>query len=375
LQLSPEINPQPAIDQPLEFYPIYKETIWGGRVLETMLGKALPAGVRIGESWEISGVQNDQSVARTREFSGKTLVRILHDNSEKLLGSTIRNTEEFPLLYKLIDAHDRLSVQVHPSDADAHANGWGPFGKTECWYIVNAEPGAKIVAGFKKGVSKDDVASAVQDATLTDLLQFHDIAAGDMIFIPAGTVHAICSNTVIYEVQQTSNVTFRLYDWGRLDSEGKSRPLHVRESLQVLDTKWHDSYTIAPVPVETFENGSRTMRIACRYFALEEYRFSCPGVVTLPDRNSFAAIMVLDGSITTGGTRRINLTKGQSALLPAAMRQTEIRTDSPQAHFLVSWAPDLKNDIISPLKMLGKSDEAIAALGGNRETNDLLPLL
>jgi mannose-6-phosphate isomerase len=363
------------IDQPLEFDPIYKETIWGGRVLETMLDKVLPPGVTIGESWEISGCGKDQSIARTADFKGKDLAWILANFKELLLGSNCQSGADFPLLYKLIDAHDKLSVQVHPSDADAHANGWGPFGKTECWYIVHAQPGAQIVAGFKRGVSKGDVAAAVQNATLTGLLQFNDIAAGDMIFIPAGTVHAICSSTVIYEVQQTSDVTFRLYDWGRLDSTGRSRALHVRESLQVLNTQWHDSYAIAPLVAETFGNGTRTMRIACRYFAMEEYHFTGPAVVKLPKRNSFAAITVLDGRVTIGAGNSIDLTRGKSALLPAAMRHGEIRADSPQAHFLVSWVPDLRHEVVDPLKELGIGTDAIAALGGNHETNDLIGLL
>jgi mannose-6-phosphate isomerase len=371
--LTKETGPHASIEQPLEFDPIYKKTIWGGRVLETLLGKPLPPLKNIGESWEISGCGNDQSIAKTADFKGKSLAWILSNCGERLVGTNAKTVGDFPLLYKLIDAHDKLSVQVHPSDADAHANGWGPFGKTECWYIVNAEPGAQLVVGFKKGVTKDDVAAAVQNVTLTDLLEFHTIAAGDMIFIPAGTVHAICSNTVIYEVQQTSDVTFRLYDWGRLDGMGKSRALHVRESLRVLSTQWHGSYAIAPLKVETLENGTRTMRIACRYFAMEEYHLTGPGTLTVPARNSFSAIMVLDGCVTTGGTHRVNLTKGQSALLPAAMTSPEIVCGF-HARFLLSWVPDLRADIIDPLKKLGIKNEAILALGGNPGTNDLLNL-
>lgn len=328
-----------------------------------MLGKTLPPLVKVGESWEISGVEKNHSIACTPVFSEKTLAQILQSYGRELLGSTVKNTGEFPLLYKLIDAHDKLSVQVHPSDADAKANGWGPFGKTECWYIVHAGPGAQLVVGFKKGVSKDDVAAAVKNVTLTDLLEFHDIKAGDMVFIPAGTVHAICSNTVIYEVQQTSDVTFRLYDWGRLDSTGKSRTLHVKESLQVLDTRWHASYTIPPVRMETLKNGRRTMRIACRYFAIEEYHFHSPGAVRIPRRKSFSVIMVLDGSVAVCGANPVTLKKGMSALFPAAMQDIDIRTDS-HARFLISWVPDLRQEVFAPLKKLGISKDAIAALGG-----------
>jgi mannose-6-phosphate isomerase len=363
LKLSKQINPQASIAQPLQFDPIYKQTIWGGRVLETMLGKTLPPLVKIGESWEISGVEKDQSIACTPEFSGKTLAWILQSYGQKLLGPTVKTTGEFPLLFKLIDAHDKLSVQVHPSDADANENGWGPFGKTECWYVVHAGPTAQLVVGFKKGVTKEDVAVAVQNVTLTDLLEFHDIKAGDLLFIPAGTVHAICSDTVIYEVQQTSDVTFRLYDWGRVDNAGKSRTLHVRESLQVLDTRWHSSYKVPPIPMEMLSNGSRTMRIACRYFAMEEYHFHSPGAVSVPLRKSFSVITVLDGCVAICGAHPVNLTKGMSALFPAAMQSIDIRTDS-QARFLISWVPDLQQEVVDPLKKHGISSDAIAALGG-----------
>jgi mannose-6-phosphate isomerase len=374
-ELAHTANSQPSIEQPLQFDPIFKEKIWGGRMLETILGKNLPFGVNIGESWELSGCGSDQSVSTTADFTGKDLAWLLSTYREKLTGTNGKALSGFPLLYKLIDAHGKLSVQVHPSDADADANGWGAVGKTECWYIVHADPGALIGAGFKNGVSKDDVAAAVRDATLIDLVAFHSIAAGDMVFIPAGTVHTICGNAVIYEVQQTSDITFRLYDWDRLDSTGKSRPLHIRESLQVLKTQWHSSYKIDPLPVETLTNGARTMRIACRYFALEEYRLTSPGSVVLPDRDSFAAVMALDGRVIIAGTHDTVLTKGMSALLPAAMRRAEIRTDSPQAHFLVSWTPDLQRDIFGPLTKLGFNAKTISALGGNRETNDLIPLL
>lgn len=295
----------------------------------------------------------------------------MNDFGPQLLGPGMSSLADFPLLYKFIDAHDRLSVQVHPSDADAHENGWGRFGKTECWYIVHAEPRAQIAVGFRKGVSKDDVSDAVRDISLNDLLEFHDIAAGDVFFIPAGTVHAICGNTILYEVQQTSDVTFRLYDWGRLDKTGKSRPLHIRESLQVLDTRWHSSYDIPAVPVETLHNGARIMRIACRYFALEEYDFYGPGSITLPTRQSFSAMVVLDGSAEVSGTK---LARGQSVLFPAAMGAVEIGVGSG-ARFLISWVPDLTSDIIIPLNKLGIGSAAIASLGGNAESNDLLALL
>jgi mannose-6-phosphate isomerase len=368
------INSQTFVGQALQFSPIYKETIWGGRNLETMLGKTLPPSIKIGESWEISGCGKDQSIVQTAGFATMTLAQLLQSNGPQLLGQNVVPPTEFPLLFKLIDAHDKLSVQVHPSDADAHANGWGPFGKTECWYIVHAEPGATIVAGFKKAVTKDDVAAAVQNTTLTNLLEFHPVSAGDMIFIPAGTVHAICSNILIYEVQQTSDFTFRLYDWGRVDGTGKSRTLHVKESLQVVSTRWQASYKIPSVPVETLKNGVRSMRIACRYFAIEEYNIQGEGNVTLPHRKSFQTIMVLDGTVAIGGTHPVILTKGQSALLPASMPGPKLHTES-KACFLISWVPDLQSEVVDPLKSSGLRRKTIASLGGNYDTNDLIKLL
>jgi len=363
------------LNQALYFDPIYKETIWGGRVLETMLSKQLPRDATIGESWEISGCGKDQSIVQNKQLFGKSLEQLVNEFGTDLLGENANSTTQFPLLYKLIDAHDRLSVQVHPSDNDAHANNWGQFGKTECWYIVYAEPNAQLVVGFKKGVTKNDVAQAVENATLTNLLVFHNVKAGDMVFVPAKTVHALCSNTVIYEVQQTSDVTFRLYDWARLDSFGKSRTLHVKESLQVLDTTFHESYKIAPLFAEKLSLGFRSVKIACRYFAMEEYACTSSQTVSLPKRSSFQSIILLQGNVDIRqGENVLQLHQGQSALLPAVFQSPKIEVRS-EAKFLISWIPNLQKDIITPLLDQGHSKKEIAALGGNAETNDLLPFL
>ncbi len=363
------------LNQALIFDPIYKETIWGGRLLETMVLKSLPPRVNIGESWEISGCGKDQSIVVNKNLDKMTLERIVDEFGSNLLGKNADASAQFPLLYKLIDAHDKLSVQVHPSDSDAHANNWGRFGKNECWYIVHAEPNAQLIVGFKNGVTKSDVLQAIQNETLSDLLLFHNVNKGDMFFVPAGTVHALCGDTVIYEVQQTSDVTLRLYDWGRLDAQGKSRMLHIKESLQVLNTTFHESYKIAPLQAESMNPGERFIRMACKYFAIEEYRCTGAQTFTVPNRKSFQTVMVLQGEIIVGqGETSVTLSKGQSALLPAAFNSPKIEVTSG-ATFLISWIPDLLNDIIAPLLSAGYTKDKIALLGGNSDKNDLLAFL
>jgi mannose-6-phosphate isomerase len=364
-----------VLQQPLQFGPIYKETIWGGRNLETLVGKCLPAGKKIGESWEISACEADQSLLLTDGVAGRSLGELTSVYGARLLGSAPAMPAKFPLLCKLIDAHDRLSVQVHPSDSQALANGWGEFGKTECWYIVHAEPGAQIVVGLKKDVTTAAVAKAVADNTLTELVQFHPIASGDLLFIPAGTVHAICANTLIYEVQQTSDTTFRLYDWGRVDGAGKPRTLHIEQSLQVLDTRWHADYKIPPIHTTRYPQGWQRLRVACRYFAMEEFSWQAPVSTTLSNRGSFSTVMVLDGELVIESTAgRTTLHKGQSALLPAQLQKPGLST-SARAHFLVSWVPDLANEIVAPLRTQGVDAAAIVRLGGNGNSNDIAALV
>ena len=217
---------------PLSFRPAFKDYIWGGRNLETKLGKELPPGI-VAESWEIAAHANGQSHVATGPMAGRTLAAVLEQWGEQLLGSSVEH-DTFPLLIKLLDANRWLSVQVHPDDnyAQEHADD---LGKTELWIILHAEPDAEIIYGLKAGVDRERLAQAAATGAIEPMLQRVPIRTGDAVYIPAGTVHALGPGAIVAEIQQNSDTTYRLYDWGRSGVDGNSRPLHVRQALDVTD--------------------------------------------------------------------------------------------------------------------------------------------
>lgn len=359
--------------EPLIFLPIYKETIWGGEALRTRFKRPLASGRTIGESWEVVSLGADQSAVAQGPLAGMTIGRCAAEAPSELLGAG-GASGKFPLLFKIIDARERLSVQVHPDDAQAREHGWGEYGKTECWYVLDAKEDARIIVGFREEVACDTVNRAIAAESLDVLLNVIPIKRGDVFFIPAGTVHAIMEGTLLYEVQETSDTTLRLYDWGRVDASGKGRPLHVREALSVLDTRARDHRPLAPVVMD--EGGCRHSFCAvCRYFALEHYAFSQNEEVALPAKRSFRVLTVVNGTIrlryAAGSTE---VTAGTTALLPAILRDARV-SGSAGAGFLLSSIPDLEQEIIAPLRRRGVPDAAIAQLGGFPERNDLAEFL
>ena len=217
---------------PLSFRPVFKDYIWGGRNLETKLGKELPPGI-VAESWEIAAHANGQSHVATGPLAGRTLAAVLEQWGEQLLGSSVAH-DTFPLLIKLLDSTRWLSVQVHPDDnyAQEHA---GDLGKTELWVILHAEPDAEIIYGLKAGVDRERFAQAAATGAIEPMLHRIPVRTGDAVYIPAGTVHALGPGAIVAEIQQNSDTTYRLYDWGRSGVDGNSRPLHVRQALDVTD--------------------------------------------------------------------------------------------------------------------------------------------
>lgn len=359
---------------PFVFSPIAKEKIWGGRTLERRFKKKLPPAVPIGESWEISGYGAEQSQVSQGSSAGSRVEDLLKKYGHRLSGKAVP-TDIFPLLIKFIDANDKLSIQVHPTDKQAVAHGWDLQGKTECWYVADAAPGASIIVGFKPGATMSAVAAAVQANTLENLLNQIPVSRGDMLFVPAGTVHAILDNTLIYEIQETSDITFRLYDWGRLDNQGKPRELHVEQSLEVLDYSSHACHKIDPLTVETTGGFVRSIRAACRYFAVEEYLFGGAARSELVQRDSFQVLSVMDGrgSLVTP-TGSLELTMGQTVLVPAD-RGPAFLHGQEGCRALVSWVPGLLPDVVGPLRNAGHTNESILRLGGYRPFNDLVPLI
>lgn len=355
---------------PLAFSPIFKEKVWGGRRLQSVLGKSIPPEVPIGESWEISGYPGAASVIENGPMAGSSLPEVFSQFPKELVGDL--QCEEFPLLYKFIDAQDRLSVQVHPDNAQAQMNNWGRFGKTECWYIVDAPAGTKTIAGFKRDVTIEEIRDALSVNKLEELLNFIDIAPGDLVLIGAGTVHANLTGTLLYEVQQTSDTTLRFYDWARNDP---NRALHIEESLKVVDTKYHDRHKIPPVEIEMLPEVTSRVRVATQYFTLWEFSFADSGEFVLPTVKSFRGLTVLDGNLELQcGADSVSASRGKSLLIPGAAQNARVSAEKG-TRFLLSWVPDLQADIIQTLRAQGISDEQIELLGGNPSRNDLIPFL
>jgi len=352
------------------FEPILKEKIWGGDNLRTLLSKEIKPNAKIGESWEISGYGKEQSTLP----DGTTLQQLLERFGTDLVGMTV-STDYFPLLIKFLDACDHLSVQVHPNDEEALRYKWDQRGKTECWYIVDPGPEKKVQLGFKQGVSLQQVKDGFRSGNFKELLNYVDIEAGDLVYVPAGTVHAILQGTVIYEVQETSDITLRLYDWDRVDEQGKSRDLHVEESLKILSTEYHTNHKIPPVVVKQEEGFVHKVRCANRYFAVEELQLERSRQIHLASKYSFRVLTAISGSYvlyTAEGMQPIQA--GQSILIPASIREAELQ--SHQAGSLIlSSVPDLENEIVAPLRSHGIADQAIADLGGAAYANDLLQYL
>ncbi len=359
---------------PFTFTPIYKEKLWGGQSLSTALSKDIPENRCIGESWELSGYGSDISQAVLPEGTTISIQDLLENNARELLGVRLPSPL-FPLLFKFIDANDNLSVQVHPSDVQAKKQGWGKCGKTECWYIVDAKPAGEIIVGFKKDITREAVKAAIQNNTLDTLLNRIPIAAGDVLFIPAGTVHAILDGTLLYEVQQTSDTTFRFHDWGRVDNNGNPRQLHIAESLDVCDTAYHEQHKIPAVTVQNQDGIMHSFRAACRYFALEEYVLSSGADFFLPSKQSFSVISILEGSLSFTAKQR-TFSKGQTVFIPANICHQPIHIQAhSETRFLLSSIPGLATEVVEYLRNAGIPDETILLLGGHGEHNDLTPLL
>ena len=219
---------------PLTFRPIFKERIWGGRNLEKLYAKNLPANVPVGESWEISDRPGDESVISNGAFAGKTLRWLMENFRDQFLGNAkLASSGRFPLLIKILDAQEKLSLQVHPPAAKAAAMGGEP--KTEMWYVADATPEADLFVGLKRGATRAEFERRIQDGTVAECFHRIPVKKGDVMFLPSGRVHALGAGNVIFEIQQNSDTTYRVFDWNRVDNSGKPRELHIQQSLASID--------------------------------------------------------------------------------------------------------------------------------------------
>lgn len=306
---------------PLKFKPIYKEKIWGGNRLATLLHKQPQPPALCGESWEISGVQDNVSEVSNGFLEGNTIEELMEVYMGDLVGEKVYEKfgVEFPLLIKLIDANDILSVQVHPDDALARKKHHA-YGKTEMWYILDAEPGSELIAGFKKPVSSPDFSRHFEQKTFLPLLQVEKVEKGDAFFIPAGTIHAINKGILLAEIQQTSDVTYRLYDWDRTDSNGKPRELHVDLALEAIhyDTAFRSKIEIG----KTIRNKSKLAQ--CPYFVSNLIEFEKPYDFDYSAIDSFVIYMCMEGECRIfyhPDQEAVSCKAGETVLIPAELKE------------------------------------------------------
>jgi mannose-6-phosphate isomerase len=310
---------------PLRFAPILKELIWGGRRLGTMLHKPIGAGTHYAESWEISDHRDDVSEVVEGPLAGTSLRTIVHERPEQLFGPG-RTRSQFPLLVKFLDAHQVLSVQVHPND-ELGRKLVGDNGKSEAWVVLHADPGSLIYAGLVAGTTREQFADALNAGAVEPLLHRFEPKPGDCIMIPAGTIHAIGAGVLLAEIQQMSDATFRVDDWGRVGADGKPRKLHHAEALESTD---FEAGPVNPLKVtpEPVEGGTRERLARCPYFAFDRFRLTGPTALGSPDR--FTIVVGLGGTarIANGSwTGRIEY--GQTILLPAAIDACAVTPEGP----------------------------------------------
>lgn len=293
-----------------------KDYLWGGNRLREEYGKKANSD-KIAESWELSCHKDGQSVIDGGEFGGKTLSEYIEANGRGVLGTSADRFEYFPILIKLIDAKDNLSVQVHPSN-DYALRVEGEYGKTEMWYIVDCAEGAELLYGFKHEISEEEFAERIRSNTLLEVTNNVPVHKGDVFFIESGTLHAIGKGILIAEIQQNSNTTYRIYDYGRVGADGKPRELHIDKAVEVTDRIPPKYPTTAQGEPEKVEGGVMTLLRRCEYFGV--CKLELDGTAALDaDKRSFHSLLVLDGSaeITAGNGEKVSAKKGDSVFVTA----------------------------------------------------------
>ncbi len=305
---------------PLFFHPIFKDRIWGGTKLKTFLNKDIPTNIT-GESWELSTVPGDVSIVKNGIFKDKNLNELIEQYPEEILGKKIYQQfgKQFPLLFKFIDAREDLSIQLHPNDALAQKRH-NSFGKTEMWYVLQADEGARLVVGFKKKSSEEEFLKHLSDKTLPTILNEIPVKKGDVFFLETGTIHAIGGGIMLAEIQQTSDVTYRVYDWDRVDAQGNSRELHLDLSLDAMnynETPCKKDYATQP--------NTSNMMAMCPYFTTNFINLTDSYTIENKE-DSFRVFQTLSGSCKI----RVNdiefeAKQGDTFLIPAQILHFELQ--------------------------------------------------
>lgn len=313
---------------PLRFKTIFKDKIWGGQKIKTVLGKDFSPLPNCGETWEISGVKGNVSVVEEGALEGRSLTSLLDEYREKLTGERVfgQYGNTFPLLVKFIDANDDLSIQVHPNDKLA-AERHGTFGKTEMWYVFQADPGARINVGFNRPLNKEDYLRYFNEHRLLEILNFVETKKDDVFFIPAGRVHSIGKGCLLAEIQQSSDVTYRIYDFDRVDANGKPRELHTELALDAIDFTWHKQYkTIykdaVNEPVEL---------VKCPYFTTSKLHFNQTVERNFLATDTFVIYVCMEGKLTMHYDEgSLEVKTGDSILVPASIAHVRLE---PHGYF------------------------------------------
>lgn len=313
---------------PLLLAPALKVKVWGGRGLHTHLGKSLPTDEPYGEAWEL----HDSAGIVNGVWAGRTVGDALAGWGQALIGA-FDPAEGMPLLIKYLDAHDWLSVQVHPDDTHAARLEGEPRGKTEAWYILHAEPAANLVCGVQPGLTADALRACIAAGTLADHLVYAPVQPGDVLLNHAGAIHALGPGILIYEVQQSSDMTYRLYDWDRPDLNGQPRPLHVEKALTV------SMLARPPALTHTGDDTSPVVElVACDYFCTHLHQLGADEQIMLPTLGRFHALSCIEGGITvTAGGSEVVCERGQTVLIPAGLADFTFTAGHVPVRVIRSW--------------------------------------
>ena len=329
---------------PLTFTPHLKDYIWGGRNIETKLGRQLPPGITA-ESWEISAHPAGSTTVNNGPLTGKTLPDVLNMLGTDLVGyrsQAMLEHGKFPVLIKLLDANKPLSVQVHPNDDYANIYENGELGKTEMWYVLHAEPDGYLIYGLNQGVTKESFKEHLEAGNLNPCLHKLPVKAGEAIFIPAGSIHALMEGILVTEVLQNSDTTYRVFDWNRVGPDGKSRPLHIEKALEVTNFKQIEPGPYIPQPIKAEPGVQRQTITACSYFNVEKITFEKENLSFKGECNGSTfeiwGAVSGQGQVSCAG-ESVALPAVRFALLPAALGDFEIKADTP-ATFLRIYVPD-----------------------------------
>ena len=316
---------------PLVFNPIIKERIWGGTKLRDVLHKPIVSNIS-GESWELSTVPGDVSIVANGALEGTDLNAVVALNPEAVLGKKVvaQFGDQFPLLFKFLDAREDLSIQVHPNDALAKERH-NSFGRTEMWYVMQADPGAQLIVGFKEDSNAEAYQTALAQHQVVDLLAKHSVQKGDVFFLETGTVHAIGAGTLIAEIQQTSDITYRIYDFDRRDAQGNLRELHTELALEAINYQRTESK-------KTYAQNTNVSNVMvdCPYFTTSFIPLTDTASVHCTN-DSFTVLMVMEGDCTLlCGDKKMELTKGTTILLPAALEAVQLKGNAELLEITIS---------------------------------------